>query len=182
MPAHPRRPASAKPGKASGGWSRGTPPARRPRDENRAPDTLVDATSCAIADAGSIPAVSTVWLGDGASGALFGGNTWCLVLEPLRVRLHRRLKVRVITVPVDPERRGQVRNGPAPDRPAGRRPRDPDPHGRRKDSRFDRAAARWVGRLLAETPIGLAENRWALALVEQLPACAETLRRLASRR
>jgi hypothetical protein len=39
-----------------------------------------------------------------------------------------------------------------------------------------------VGRLLDETPIGLAENRWALALVEQLPACAETLRRLASRR
>jgi hypothetical protein len=59
MPAHPGRSASAKPGKASGGWSRGTPPARRPRDEIRAPDTLVDATSCAIADAGSIPAVST---------------------------------------------------------------------------------------------------------------------------
>jgi hypothetical protein len=109
MPAHPGRSASAKPGTSSGGWSRRTPPARRLRDENRAPDTLVDATSCAIADAGSIPAVSTVWLGDGASGALFGGNTWCLVLEPLRVRLHRRLKVRVVTVPVDPERRGEVR-------------------------------------------------------------------------
>jgi len=59
MPAHPGRSASAKPGTSSGGWSRRTPPARRLRDENRAPDTLVDATSCAIADAGSIPAVST---------------------------------------------------------------------------------------------------------------------------
>jgi hypothetical protein len=51
-----------------------------------------------------------------------------------------------------------------------------------KDPRFDRAAARWVGRLLAETPIGLAEGRWAIALVEQLPTCADTLRRLARRR
>ena len=59
MPAHPGRSASAKPGTSSGGWSRRTPPARRLRDENRAPDTLVDATSCAIADVGSIPTVST---------------------------------------------------------------------------------------------------------------------------
>jgi hypothetical protein len=50
-----------------------------------------------------------------------------------------------------------------------------------RDPRFDRAAARWVGRLLAENPLGLAEARFALALVERLPACAETLRRLARR-
>ena len=53
---------------------------------------------------------------------------------------------------------------------------------RERDPRFDRAAARWVGRLLAENPVGLAEARFALALVERLPACAETLRRLARRR
>jgi hypothetical protein len=35
------------------------------------------------------------------------------------------------------------------------------------DSRFDRAAARWVGRLLAETPLGLADGRYVLALVER---------------
>src|SRR3954452_11329726 len=69
MPAHPGRPALAEPGTSSGGWSRGTSPAKRPRDENRAPDTLVDATSGAIADAGSIPAVSTLWLRDLAPGA-----------------------------------------------------------------------------------------------------------------
>ena len=51
-----------------------------------------------------------------------------------------------------------------------------------QDPRFDRAAARWVGRLLAENSLGLAEARFALALVERLPACAETLRRLARRR
>jgi hypothetical protein len=50
------------------------------------------------------------------------------------------------------------------------------------DPRFDRAAARWVGRLLAETPIGLADGRYAIALVERLPHCSETLRRLAGRR
>jgi hypothetical protein len=38
-----------------------------------------------------------------------------------------------------------------------------------RDPRFDRAAARWVGRLLAETPIGLADGRYVLALVERLP-------------
>ena len=50
------------------------------------------------------------------------------------------------------------------------------------DPRVDRAAARWVGRLLAETPIGLADGRYAIALVERLPQCSETLRRLARRR
>jgi hypothetical protein len=50
------------------------------------------------------------------------------------------------------------------------------------DPRFDRAAARWVGRLLAETPLGLTDARWALALVERLPQGAETLRRFARRR
>ena len=50
------------------------------------------------------------------------------------------------------------------------------------DPRFDRAAARWVGRLLTETPIGLADGRYAIALVERLPQCSETLRRLARRR
>jgi hypothetical protein len=50
------------------------------------------------------------------------------------------------------------------------------------DQRFDRAAARWVGRLLAETPTGLADARFVLALVERLPQGAETLRRFARRR
>jgi hypothetical protein len=52
-----------------------------------------------------------------------------------------------------------------------------------EDPRFDRAAARWVGRLLTETrPMGLQDARFALTLVERLPACAETLRGLARRR
>ena len=50
------------------------------------------------------------------------------------------------------------------------------------DPRFDRAATRWTGRLLSETPIGLTDARWALALVERLPASAESLRRLVRRR
>jgi hypothetical protein len=50
------------------------------------------------------------------------------------------------------------------------------------DPRFDRAAARWVGRLLTETPAGLREARFALALVEQLPACRDSLHGLARRR
>ena len=50
------------------------------------------------------------------------------------------------------------------------------------DPRFDRAAARWVGRLLAEQPLGLADGRWALTLVERLPDDAEPLRLLARRR
>jgi hypothetical protein len=72
MPAHPGRSAFAKPGTSSGGWSRGTPPARRPRDETRAPATLVEATFCAIADAGSIPAVSTFRHGT----VLLGKDDW----------------------------------------------------------------------------------------------------------
>jgi hypothetical protein len=52
-----------------------------------------------------------------------------------------------------------------------------------QDPRFDRAAARWVGRLLTETPpMRLAEARWAIAMVEQLPRCRESLSRLARRR
>jgi hypothetical protein len=51
-----------------------------------------------------------------------------------------------------------------------------------KDPRFDRAAARWVGRLLAETSIGLADGRFVLALVERLLQGAETIRRFARRR
>jgi HEAT repeat protein len=52
-----------------------------------------------------------------------------------------------------------------------------------EDPLFDRAAARWVGRLLTETPpMSLRDARFALTLVERLPACAETLRRIARRR
>jgi hypothetical protein len=48
------------------------------------------------------------------------------------------------------------------------------------DPRFERAAARWVGRLLTETPpMTLKEVRWAVAMVEQLPHCRESLLRLA---
>lgn len=50
------------------------------------------------------------------------------------------------------------------------------------DPRFDRAAARWVGRLLTETPAGLSDARFALALVERLPDCRDALHRLARRR
>ncbi len=51
------------------------------------------------------------------------------------------------------------------------------------DPRFERAAARWVGRLLTETPpMTLREARWVVAMVEQLPRCHESLHRLASRR
>jgi hypothetical protein len=50
------------------------------------------------------------------------------------------------------------------------------------DPRFDRAAARWVGRLLTETPAELRDARYALALVEQLPAGRDTLHALARRR
>jgi hypothetical protein len=38
----------------------------------------------------------------------------------------------------------------------------------RGDPRFERAAARWVGRLLTETPARLSDARFALALVERL--------------
>jgi hypothetical protein len=51
------------------------------------------------------------------------------------------------------------------------------------DPRFERAAARWIGRLLTETPpMTLTEARWAVAMVEQLPRCRESLSRLAARR
>jgi hypothetical protein len=50
------------------------------------------------------------------------------------------------------------------------------------DARFDRAAARWIGRLLTETPAGLSDARFALALVERLPGCRDALHALARRR
>jgi hypothetical protein len=51
------------------------------------------------------------------------------------------------------------------------------------DPRFDRAAARWIGRLLVETPpMTLKEARWVVAMVEQLPRCRESLHRFARRR
>ena len=50
------------------------------------------------------------------------------------------------------------------------------------DPRFDRAAARWVGRLLTETPAGLSDARFALALVERLPGCRDALHGLARQR
>jgi hypothetical protein len=51
------------------------------------------------------------------------------------------------------------------------------------DPRFDRAAVRWIGRLLTETrPMTLKEARWTIAMVEQLPRCRESLGRLARRR
>jgi hypothetical protein len=50
------------------------------------------------------------------------------------------------------------------------------------DPRFDRAAARWIGRLLVETPAGLRDARFGLVLVERLPACRDALHDLARRR
>ena len=51
------------------------------------------------------------------------------------------------------------------------------------DPRFDKAAARWIGRLLVETPpLTLAELRWVVAMVERLPLCRESLHRYARRR
>jgi hypothetical protein len=50
------------------------------------------------------------------------------------------------------------------------------------DPRFDRAASRWVGRLLVECRLDLREARYALVLVERLPQCRETLRRLTQHR
>ncbi len=50
------------------------------------------------------------------------------------------------------------------------------------DERFDRAATRWLGRLLIETPAGLSDARFALALVERLPGCHDALHGLARRR
>jgi hypothetical protein len=51
-----------------------------------------------------------------------------------------------------------------------------------RDPRFDRAAAKWIGRLLVERPMTMADARWAIALVEQLPDCKTTLYRLTQRR
>jgi hypothetical protein len=54
---------------------------------------------------------------------------------------------------------------------------------REGDPRFDRAATRWIGRLLVETPpMTLKEARWVIAMVEQLPRCREALHRFARRR
>ena len=54
---------------------------------------------------------------------------------------------------------------------------------RDRDPRFEKAAPRWIGRLLTETPpLTLTEARWAIAMVEQLPAYRESLSRLARRR
>ena len=50
------------------------------------------------------------------------------------------------------------------------------------DARFDRAAARWVGRLLVENRIGLRDARFALAMVERLPQCRDALHRLTHQR
>ena len=52
----------------------------------------------------------------------------------------------------------------------------------RCDPRFERAAARWVGRLLTETPADLSDGRFTLALVERLPECRDALHGLARRR
>ena len=52
----------------------------------------------------------------------------------------------------------------------------------RGDERFDRAAARWIGRLLIETQADLSDARYALALVERLPRCRDALHELARRR
>jgi len=50
------------------------------------------------------------------------------------------------------------------------------------DPRFDRAAARWVGRLLVENRIDLRDARFALALLERLPQCRDALHRLTHQR
>ena len=53
---------------------------------------------------------------------------------------------------------------------------------RQGDRRFDRAAARWIGRLLVENSLGCADARDALALIERLPNCRDALRRLTHQR
>jgi len=52
----------------------------------------------------------------------------------------------------------------------------------KRDPRFERAAVRWVGRLLLETPTTLRDARFALVLVERLPEGKEALARLSRRR
>lgn len=49
------------------------------------------------------------------------------------------------------------------------------------DRRFERAAVRWLGRLLLETPATLRDVRFAVVLVERLPQGLATLHRLAQR-
>jgi len=53
---------------------------------------------------------------------------------------------------------------------------------RDRDPRFDRAAARWVGRLLVECHLDLRDARYAIILVERLPSGREALRRLTQSR
>jgi HEAT repeat protein len=50
------------------------------------------------------------------------------------------------------------------------------------DPRFERAAVRWLGRLLLETPATLRDARFAVVLVERLPQGLATLHRLARAR
>jgi hypothetical protein len=52
----------------------------------------------------------------------------------------------------------------------------------KRDPRLERAAVRWIGRLLTETPTTFRDARFALAMVERLPECSGSLQRLASRR
>ena len=91
-----------------------TPPARRPRGEIRAPATLVDATFCAIADAGSIPAVSTFlrWISQ-IRGSLWGEHLeWqlsqALLAQPADVSVHGVLEVGVIAVAIDAQGGRQI--------------------------------------------------------------------------
>jgi hypothetical protein len=51
-----------------------------------------------------------------------------------------------------------------------------------RDPRFERAAMRWMGRLLLETPTDFRDARFALVLIERLPDGKEALHRLARRR
>lgn len=51
-----------------------------------------------------------------------------------------------------------------------------------QDPRYERAAVRWIGRLLMETPTTLRDARFALAMVERLPECRDALHRLAAKR
>jgi hypothetical protein len=53
---------------------------------------------------------------------------------------------------------------------------------RDEDPRFERAAARWVGRLLVECRLGLRDARYAIVLAERLPNGREALRRLTQNR
>src|SRR3954468_7726412 len=80
MPTHPGRPASAKPGTSSGGWSRGNPPARRPRDETQSAGYARRRHLWTIADVGSIPTVSTPTVR--RFGFRIGDRGVFLVVEP----------------------------------------------------------------------------------------------------